>query len=53
MVVSVPVVYLYDCVVGRELQLTADAQHHESSVLDQISPAQEKVKIQNLKCSFN
>lgn len=45
--------YPHDCAVDWELQLTASAQHHEISVLDQILPAWEKVKVHNLKYNFS
>ena len=53
MVLSVWVVYPHAHLVDWELQLTASAQHHEISVLDQILPAWEKVNVYNLKYNFS
>jgi hypothetical protein len=45
-VLSSLIVYLHDLKADWELQLAAAVQHHER-VLDCISLAQEKIKIQN------
>ena len=52
MVVSVSVVYPLDHTAAWELRLNAAAQHHEK-VSHCTLLAQEKLKIQNSKYSFN